>query len=278
MIILLVGQVALAQGPCIPTDIADLTQRAKNLLLDGDYAGALETIQQAEDSIPCASSHLWPYQISMLYQTRAAVAARTEGGDAARGWYTHAVRMAPPVSFDATLYRAGREHFSAVRAAEEQAPRVQVSAPAGAILDGVFIPPGSDRGVSPGTHIVQYLTADGSLLTEVVVLDGDAQIGPAAEPLAELPPEVPAGGPRPAVLASGAGLVIVGGVLLGSGAYWQRRAGEYTVAGIDEADAISRTANLLTATGAGALTVGSGVLVGGLWLTDGPAISFTVTR
>lgn len=275
MIVALLSRLASAQEPCIPIDVAALTAQARARMLDEDFARARQAIAQAEQGIACADSHLWPHQLSTLYQTYAAIVAQLDGDDEARRWYERAARIAPSVPFDPKLYPGGRAAFQAALDESRAELSVSVSSPAGAILDGIFLPPGEVRAVSPGEHIVQYLSPAGRLVTESAALQaGAVTIGaPLPLPAEELPAQA-----RPATRLVGTGLVLTGGAVVGASAWWHQRAGEYRLAEHPDAQGITRTANLLTAAGLGAIVAGTGLHLHAVRSVDATMLSLTVTR
>ncbi|MFT4976730.1 MAG: hypothetical protein ACI8S6_002635 [Myxococcota bacterium] len=273
MLMLFFSLIAAAAACPDPSRLADVARESMfNSETSDELEDALQSITEARDALLCSEQPVSADTLAAIHQTGGVILMQLSRSEEADTWLKDAVRLTPHIPFDSTLTTQVTtiEQFDAAVEAVSGSATVLASAPAGAVIDGWPIAPGSTRSVSAGQHFVQN-EQGGSLRSEWVDLQQDAAVGSEVE----VSSEERQGRPW---LAVGGVALIGGGIALGQlGSSYQRATGWYEPYPSEQATfkTYEKKANLYTLAGVALVGVGTASLVGATFVGDTPGVFIT---
>jgi hypothetical protein len=254
--LLLTSLAHAAERACVPRDLAVLEHEAREHLFQGEFEAALEPPRQAEESLACLQQLAHPGQLSGIFQAGAAAALQLEQDALAQRWYETAHRLGPGESFDADLAGdQGRALWEATGENLASAGQGEIVARSDLRLDGWALTTGERREVYVGEHLVQFLDAEGEVVSQLAPVSAGAELQAGPRPS---PPFLLAGG---GAALSAAGLVALN---LGVRSAFVAGAAQHEGASQAELDRQGRRTNALLIGGSVAVGAGTGALVTGL--------------
>lgn len=204
---------ALPARACEPVPLRPAIQQAREQIIEGMSADAVQTVRGAETALVCTTELLDVEALGRLFQVGSVAALNAGELELAERWLRTAARVAGAVPFDANLPEAQRRRHTDVMLAADLGPKGILSAACGARVDGFELMPSQTRTVVSGEHYVQTMGSSGKMQTAVVLVEPNQSLDLCPAPELKVAKKVDAW--RVPVAVGSAGLAAAGIVVTG---------------------------------------------------------------